>query len=130
MVVVTRIVSLVLALALSTGVSGEELLVEFTGTGNGLTEEFEVAGPWLLDWSITSEYESEAGIEIDLVEAVFLGHKGVVLKARYPGAGTKLFQDKGRLRFRVIANFASWRLRVSKITQEEADAMIPVRPGL
>ena len=63
MVVVTRIVSLVLALALSTGVSGEELLVEFTGTGNGLTEEFEVAGPWLLDWSITSEYESEAGIE-------------------------------------------------------------------
>lgn len=126
---INKLTVLFIMLSLSRDILAEELLVEFSGQGNKLTEEFEVSGPWLLDWSVTSEYESEAGIEIDLVEAVFLGHKGNVIKARYPGAGTKLFHEAGRLRFRVIAHFANWRLRVSKISQEEADAMVPVRPG-
>ncbi|MDH3645719.1 MAG: hypothetical protein OER80_03005 [Gammaproteobacteria bacterium] len=122
-----RLILFVAAIGLATSISAEEVVIELVGSGNKLTDEFRVDGPWLLDWSITSEYASETGIEIDLVEAVFLSHEGNVLTARYPGAGTKLFRNTGRFRFRVIASIANWRLKVSKITPEEADAMIPKR---
>lgn len=113
-------------LGLATCAAAEEVLVEFSGTGNKLTEEFEVTGPWLLDWSVTTDYASEAGIEITLVDAVFLGHKGMVLRTRYPGAGTRLFRETGRLRFRINSLAVNWRLKVSTVSNEEADAMIPV----
>ncbi|MBT8136583.1 MAG: hypothetical protein KJO54_06185 [Gammaproteobacteria bacterium] len=121
-----KILIAIVALGLAAGAAAEEVLVEFSGSGNKLTEEFEVTGPWLLDWSITTDYASEAGIEINLLDAVFLGHQGMVLRTRYAGAGTKLFRETGRMRFRVISTAVNWRLKVSAITDEEADAMIPV----
>ncbi len=109
--------------------AAEERLVEFTGSGNQLTDEFEVEGPWLLDWFVTSEYPNAMGIEITLVDSIFLDHKGIVAKTRWPDSGTRLFYDTGRLRLRVVATFSDWRLRISTLTDEEAEAMIPVRPG-
>ncbi|MBT8131932.1 MAG: hypothetical protein KJO35_06665 [Gammaproteobacteria bacterium] len=119
-----QLLMIITVFCLAGSLSAEERLVEFRGTGSKLTDEFRVKGPWLLDYSITSEYSSETGIEIDLVESEFLSHRGVVLRARNPGAGTKLFREAGLYRFRVTSTAASWRLRVSTISKEEADAMI------
>ncbi len=104
----------------------EQLVTEFKGVGDQVTEEFEISGPWLLDWHVTSDYAETLGIEVNLVDAVFLSYKGVVFVTRYPGSGTKLFYDSGRFRFKVLASMTNWRLRVSKITEEEAARMIRV----
>ena len=106
----------------------EQELVVFTGSGSKLTEEFEVSGPWLLDWSVTGLTGTKGlGIEVVLVESELLRYRGTVLNSYNPGAGTKMFKETGRLRFRVNSSFAGWRLKVSTITREEAREMVPVR---
>lgn len=105
----------------------EQELVVFKGTGAKLTPEFEVKGPWLLDWSAGGTMSSVLGIEIALLEGDLLQHKGLVIATHRPGSGTKLFTEGGRYRFRVDSSFVEWRLRVSKITPEEAASMIPTR---
>ena len=109
-------------------VQAEEELVVFTGTGSKTTGEFEVNGPWLLDWSVTGLAGTRGlGIEIILVESELLRYRGTVLNTYNPGAGTKMFKETGRLRFRVSSSFAGWRLKVSTITPEEARRMVPAR---
>lgn len=106
----------------------EEELVVFTGTGSKTTGEFEVKGPWLLDWSVTGLAGTKGlGIEITLIESELLRYRGTVLSTYNPGAGTKLFTETGRLRFKVSSSLAGWRLKVSTITPEEARKMVPAR---
>lgn len=106
----------------------EQEVVVFTGTGSKTTEEFEVKGPWLLDWSVTGLAGNKGlGIEIILIESELLRYRGTVLNTYNPGAGTKMFHDTGRLRFRVNSSLAGWRLKVSSITPEEARKMVPRR---
>lgn len=105
----------------------EELLTEFKGTGNKVTDEFEIDGPWLLDWHVTSEYAESLGIEVNLVDAVFLSYQGLVFISRHAGGGTKLFNDSGRFRFKIMASTSNWRLRVSKISEAEAERMIRIK---
>lgn len=114
--------------AIGSNALAEQLVAEFSGDRSKVTDEFNIEGPWLLDWHVSGDYSETTGIEIDLVDAVFLAHMGVVLETRQPGGGTKLFYDSGRFRFRIIATAANWRLRVSKISKTEAERMIPTRP--
>lgn len=110
------------------GVAAEELVVELHGNLSGVTEEIEIEGPWLLDWHVGTDFPGSFGIEIDLVDSVWLNHKGQVLKTRYAGAGTRLFHESGAFRFRITSNLAKWRLRISKLSEEEAAAMVPRQP--
>ena len=122
------LVAAILLLGLSGGATAEELIVELTGDASGLTDAFEIEGPWLLDWHVGTDFPAAFGVQIDLVDSMFLDHKGQVLKTKYAGAGTRLFYESGIFRFRITSSLAKWRLRVSKISDEEAAAMVPRSP--
>ncbi len=112
-------------LSLAGGASAEQLIAELSGNTSGLTEAFEVEGPWLLDWHVGTDFPAAFGVQIDLVDSMFLDHKGQILKTKYAGAGTRLFYESGIFRFRITSSLAKWRLRISKISDEEAAAMVP-----
>jgi hypothetical protein len=50
-------------------ISAKELIREFRGSRSTTTVEFEVRAPWILDWRITTDYPSQMGIDISLVES-------------------------------------------------------------
>ncbi len=119
---------LIAAAALAVGAQAEDSIVQFDGDASALTDEFEIEGPWLLDWHVGSEFPGSFGVEISLLDGVLLSHQGIVLKTRQAGYGTKLFRDSGNFRFRVMSSLGRWSLRVIKITEEQADQMVPIRP--
>ena len=78
--------TVVVALLIGPAQAEEEVAV-FSGTGSRVTAEFEVNGPWLLDWSVTGLSGSKGlGIEILLVESDLLRSHGTVLNTYEPGA--------------------------------------------
>ncbi len=107
-------------------VAGEELIQEFRGTEGKLTDEFEVDGPWIIDWLVGSDYPNVVGFELSLVDANSRLMKGRIIKIKSTGYGTKLFAEPGRYRFRISSSFANWRIKVTELTEEEANAMVPI----
>lgn len=103
----------------------EEQVAVFSGNSSATTAAFEVDGPWLLDWHVGDFESSVAGLEVTLVDSELLRYQGFVVRTQRPGAGTKLFYNTGKFRFRVSSSFVDWRLRVSRITPEEAERMVP-----
>ena len=107
----------------------EELIREFEGRGDQVTAEFEVTGPWLLTWRVSSDFPGRIGFEANLIEATSRRHHGLVKKVRDTGAGFKLFRDTGRFRFKINSSFADWFLRVEELTEEEAAEYQPIQRG-
>ena len=115
---------LALCLVSSAG-SAEELVAEFRGAVSRNTTEFEVQGPWLLDWRITTEGGRDAAVEVSLERAGLGSHEGRVLTTKYPGNGVRLFEQSGRFYFRVDASLSNWHLKVIQLTEEEAARYTP-----
>ncbi len=113
------IAALVLLLA-SVSAGAEELVAEFKGSGNRTTAEFNVRGPWILDWRINSEYTRMLSFDLDLVDGRTGVLKGSVLRTKILGNGVRLFNESGSFRFRVNGSFIDWHLKVKKLTPAEA----------
>lgn len=125
-----RLVWLVLALPLlllahTTPVLAEELVAEFRGSVSRNTPEFEVKGPWLVDWRVTTEGTRDAAVEVTLERAGLGSHEGRVLMTKTPGNGVRLLQATGRFYFRVDASLSNWHLKVIQLTAEEAERYTP-----
>jgi hypothetical protein len=105
--------------------AAERLVSEFEGTGNRVTPEFDIDGPWLLDWRLNGEYESMIAIDITLLEGRTGRHIGQVLHTKRPGNGVKLFNSSGRFKLRIDATLARWHLKIIKITPAEAELYTP-----
>ncbi len=103
----------------------EELIVEFKGSGNRTTAEFQVRGPWILDWRINSEYRRMLSFDLDLVDGRTGVLKGSVLRTKSLGNGVRLFNDSGSFRFRINGSFIDWHLKVKKLTPAEAALYTP-----
>jgi hypothetical protein len=103
----------------------EELIAEFKGSGNQTTAEFNVRGPWILDWRINSEYTRMLSFDLDLVDGRTGVLKGSVLRTKRLGNGVRLFNDSGSFRFRVNGSFIDWHLKVKKLTPAEAALYTP-----
>ena len=116
--------SLVLML-LSGATMAEELVVEFRGSGNRTTAEFEVEAPWILDWIINSDYENMVSFDLDLVDGRTGVLVGNVIRAKALGNGVRMFNTSGTYRFRINASFIRWNLRVKELTAEEAEQYTP-----
>lgn len=119
-----------LVLLASVDALAAETVAEFRGSSSRLTPEFEVEGPWLLEWRVTTDGDYRVAVDISLEQSRTGIHEGSVLKTQWPGNGAKLFQDSGRFQFRVNSSFAGWQLRVEQLTEEEAAAYTPRRPGI
>ena len=115
----------VLFLVAATLVNAAETVFEFKGSASRNTPEFEVEGPWILDWRITTEGSYESAVDVALQEAGTGVHRGRVLVTKYPGNGVRLFNEGGRFYFRVDSAFATWTFKVQELTAEEAKLYTP-----
>ena len=115
----------VAVLLMSAVAAGEELVVQFSGTGNRTTAEFEVEAPWILDWIINSDYDKMVSFDLDLVDGKNGVLVGNIIRAKALGNGVRMFNTSGRYRFRINASFIRWNLRVKELTPEEAELYTP-----
>ncbi len=120
--------ALVLVLAVAVTASAKQLVKEFRGTGNSTTAEFQVEGPWVLDWRLDGDYDSLVALDVTLIDAHNGRHVGRILHTKYKGNGVKLFEDGGRYRLRISSTLARWTFKVEQITAEEAKLYTPRRP--
>ncbi len=105
--------------------SAEELIVEFKGSGNRTTAEFNVRGPWILDWRINSDYTHMLSFDLDLVDGRTGVLKGSILRTKSLGNGVRLFNQSGSYRFRINGSFIDWHLKVKQLTPAEAELYTP-----
>jgi hypothetical protein len=106
----------------------EQLVVEFNGSGSQTTAEFKVAGPWILDWRINSDYTHMRSFDLDLVDGRSGVLQGNILQTKSLGNGVRLFNSSGSYRFRINGSFIDWHLKVKKLTAEEAELYTPKTP--
>ncbi len=116
----TRLVAALLLVYGSLPAGAEELIAEFKGSGNRTTAEFNVRGPWVLDWRINSEYTHMLSFDLDLVDGRTGVLKGSVLRTKSLGNGVRLFNESGSYRLRINGSFIDWHLKIKKLTPAEA----------
>lgn len=103
----------------------DEFDFTFQGSASRTTAEFEIEGPWILDWRVTNDGGYELAVDVSLEEAGTGVHQGNVLKTKRTGNGVRLFEEGGRFYFRVNSSFAHWTLKVKALTPEEAARYTP-----
>ena len=106
-------------------VNAENLVRQFSGSRSTNTAEFDVRGPWLLDWRVSGELSRVVAVEIAMFNAKTGAYEGVVLKTKTAGNGVRLFEQSGRFYFRVDAALMNWSLKVKELTREEAEQYKP-----
>ena len=110
--------------------SAGEIIATFEGSGDRTTRTFEVDGPWLLTWRVSSEYRMQTAFELTLLNGDTGLFESRVLRIRRTASGLKLFEETGRFQFRVNANFADWYLQIEQISEaEKAELERPERSG-
>ena len=124
-----QIVALVALGFLGSNVQSQQVVAEFSGSNNTTTREFEVKGPWILNWRVTGNYTGAVGFELMLLDGKTRMHKGVILRIRRTGNGVKLFQEGGSFRFRISSGLANYNLKVEEISEEEAKLYTPRKGG-
>ena len=118
--------SLIIFLLLAAPLAGAEQLVrEFSGTGNTTTAQFTVEAPWLLDWRLDADYEQLTALDITLVEAHGQRHVGRVLHTKRKGNGLKKFEEGGTYQLRISSTLARWRIKIIQISEEESELYTP-----
>ena len=103
-----------------------EVILDTKGEGSARTATFKVDGPWLLSWRINSDYRPQSAFELSLLDADSGYFHSRVIRKPTSLNGLKLFRETGTFRFEVDAAFTYWTLVVEQLTDEEADALIPV----
>lgn len=127
-----RIVCLILFIGvgfIGVNAKGQQTVAEFSGSSNKTTTEFEVQGPWILNWRITGDYTGSMGFELVLLDGKTRTHRGVILRTRRVGNGVKLFNKGGTFRFRISSGLANYHLKVEEISKEDAKLYTPRKGG-
>ena len=117
-----------LCLVIASTAFGKQLVREFRGTGNTTTAEFQVEGPWILDWRLDGDYDSLIALDVTLINARDGSHVGRVLHTKYKGNGVQLFEEGGRFQLRISSTLARWTFKVEQLTPEEAKEYTPRLP--
>ena len=105
--------------------SAEELVREFKGEGSKITSEFEVDGPWLLDWRVNSDYPIYMAVDIVLLDGKTGFEIGRVKHKKEPDDGLRLFESGGRYKLRIDASHTRWQVKIIQITQAEVERYTP-----
>lgn len=122
---VIRTLVLLALCCIGVSVHSQGVIVEFQGSNNTTTREFEVQAPWIMNWRVTGNYTNSVGFELMLLDGKTRVHKGVILRLRRTGNGVKLFNESGSYRFRISSGLANWHLKVEEISEEEAKLYTP-----
>lgn len=103
----------------------ERVVRDFSGSSSRTTPEFEVDGPWLLDWRLNGEFETMMAIDIRLLDGRTGRHLGQVLHTKRRGNGIKLFEDGGIYKLQIDSSLARWQIKIIQITKAEAELYTP-----
>jgi hypothetical protein len=99
---------------------------EFSGTSSITTADFEVNGPWILDWRANGDFPAMLGFEASLINARTGKHLGQIVKiSDRPGDGVKLFEQGGRYRIRIDSTLARWHIKIEEIRKQDLDLYTP-----
>jgi len=112
-------IAYVLAVVPALDAIAETSLAKFSGHNSGQTQEFEVKGPWLLDFEVTSEFPDLATTVIRLEDATDRT-VGVVADFAGTGRGLKLFRESGTYRLSITGENADWQIEISEISEDWA----------
>jgi len=110
---------------IASSANAERIVREFHGTGNIVTPEFDIDGPWLLDWRVNGEFQQMIAIDIMLLDGRTGRHIGQVLHTKRVGNGVKLFESSGRYKLRIDSTLARWDVKIIQITAAEAELYTP-----
>lgn len=125
---IVGIAAAVLIVVSASAVSAKQLVKEFRGSGNTTTAEFQVEGPWILDWRLDGDFDTLVALDVTLIDARNGRHIGRILHTKYKGNGVQLFEDSGRFQLRVSSTLARWTFKIEELSEEEAEQYTPRRP--
>jgi hypothetical protein len=123
------IVAMILALNPSAGAAVAQESLHFTGDGTERTAAFEMKGPWLLDWSATSDTPQLAILELRLHDGVSGEFLGTIAQLQGTGRGLKFFEQGGSYAITVVAGNLHWELDVAPLDAAEADRLKRLSEG-
>lgn len=95
----------------------------FTGTGSDRTPVFQTTGPWLLAWSVRSDYAHMTEFEMRLYDAETDEPVGTIAQLEGTGQGLKLFEDAGRWQIEVFSQALTWTVEIAEVGTDEAVAL-------
>jgi hypothetical protein len=99
----------------------EKLIREFKGTTSTITAEFNVDGPWLLDWRVNSDYSRFMAIDIVLLDAETGFQVGRVKHKKEPDNGLRLFEQGGRYKVRIDSSHTRWQVKIIQISEADVE---------
>jgi len=112
------------SLCVTGAAAAAERIAQFSGDRSTQTREFEIEGPWLIDWRVNSDFPNSMGLAVTLLNASG-AYEGQVVKTKAPGNGVRLVEQSGRYSFKVDATVANWTIKVDQLTREEAELYTP-----
>lgn len=111
------LITCLVAPLLASAVDPEPLVARFSGHGAQKTDEFEVKGPWLLDWQVNSEFPNLASTVVRLEDAATLETIGIVADFHGTGRGLKLFRESGTFRLEITGENVDWLVEIREISE-------------
>lgn len=116
---------------LAGGVSAlaDEPVAVYRGSDSGVTGDFTVAGPWTLDWRVTSEFPELAQVTIRLADHDNGDFIAELVQVTGTGDGLRLMPSGGHYRFDVVGVQARWELIVEETDAETAERLLAGRSG-
>jgi hypothetical protein len=97
--------------------------IRLTGDQSGKPPAFTVEGPWMLDWSLRSEFPVLANFELRLYDNESDEFIGTIAQLEGTGAGLKLFDEGGSYQLEVVASNVEWEIEIDEVTQDQAGKM-------
>lgn len=104
-------------------VSAQPEPLRFTGEGSERTASFEMSGPWLLDWTVTSDTPLLANLDMRLHDGDTGEFLGNIAQLDGTGRGLRLFEEGGSYSIAVVAANLRWELEVSALDEAEAQRL-------
>lgn len=93
----------------------------FHGSVPGKTPDFEVQGPWTLQWSSTSEFPLMANLELDLYNVDTGRFVGSVVQHSGNGSGEQIIKEGGRYYLVASGQATKWTVKIGEASQNVAD---------
>jgi hypothetical protein len=115
-----QIFPILLALQVCVASAADNDGVRFTGVDDGQTGVFEIEGPWLLDWSTSSETPLAAVFQMRLHDGGTGEFLGNIIELHGTGRGLKLFEEGGEFQIEVVASGVMWELDIANINEDQA----------
>ena len=97
-----------------------DTVLRFSGAASDRTPAFEQPGPWMLDWTTTSDDTLPKIFELRLYDADSGEFIGTITEVRETGSSRKMFEEPGRYQIDVVSQHLDWTLQITAVPAKEA----------